>query len=246
MLSVRGAPHPEVSSARAILLRSVTSKEIAEAVSKEFDDAFQTLGIRYERLAGADRFETNLMVLREAGVKAGDEVLVCTGTDFADSLSGSATGLPILLTYKKLTDNQKAYLATLNSNSFCVVGGTSAVSDSLLKEVSQYGPTDRLAGDNRLLTSVLVAQRYFEDPDSAVIAYGWNFPDGLCGGPLAYAMKAPLILTHYKQKYFDIAAQYSQTQSIGWGYVLGGDGLVSNEAAVAIFRTGENLPVTMK
>lgn len=217
-----------------------------KAVSKEFDDAFQTLGIRYERLAGADRFETNLMVLREAGVKAGDEVLVCTGTDFADSLSGSATGLPILLTYKKLTDNQKAYLATLNSNSFCVVGGTSAVSDSLLKEVSQYGPTDRLAGDNRLLTSVLVAQRYFEDPDSAVIAYGWNFPDGLCGGPLAYAMKAPLILTHYKQKYFDIAAQYSRTQSIGWGYVLGGDGLVSNEAAVAIFRTGENLPVTMK
>ena len=57
-----------------------------KAVSKEFDDAFQTLGIRYERLAGADRFETNLMVLREAGVKAGDEV-VCFGSCGRDSIT---------------------------------------------------------------------------------------------------------------------------------------------------------------
>ena len=190
-------------------------------------------GLNVKRLAGANRFETNLLVLKEAGIAPGEEILVATGTDFADCLSGSATGKPILLVHKKLLDSQKQYLRGL-SNNFCIVGGTSAVSKEIEKAISGYGNTHRLAGNNRLETSVLVADRYFRNPDSAVIAYGWNYPDGLCGGPLAYSIGAPLILTHPKEKYYAIAADYTAFAGIRSGYVLGGEGLVTEEAASAI------------
>ena len=76
---------------------------------------------------------------------------------------------------------------------------------------------------------------YFPNAKSAVVAYGWNYPDGLCGGGLAYAMKAPLLLTYSAPKYYAIAADYTAKQGIKSGVILGGETLVSKDAANAIF-----------
>ena len=61
-----------------------------------------------------------------------------------------------------------------------------------------------------------------------------NFPDGLCGGPLAYSMKAPLILTSTGVELQ--AIEYVNVLDINKGYVLGGDGLISDPSAVEIFE----------
>lgn len=188
-----------------------------------------------KRLAGANRFETNLAVLKEVGVGS-KEILVCTGTNFADSLSASAVGLPILLVHnesRKLTQNQMAWLSELVDNSFCIIGGENAVGRDLAKAVSKYGSVDRLAGADRFQTSVLVAQRYFEDFDEVVLAYAWNYPDGLCGGSLAYAMGCPLILT--MNGYEKQAMDYVRGRQIYGGMVLGGDKLISDGVAAGIF-----------
>ena len=192
-------------------------------------------GMNVKRVAGADRFGTNLAILKEAGVKAGDEILVCTAKEFADSLSAAATGKPILLVYKKLTDAQKEYLATLSGNTFCVVGGTTAVPASFEDALSGYGAVTRLAGKDRLDTSILVAKKYFPEATSSVVAYGWDFPDGLCGGSLAYATKSPLILAHSKEKLHKFTAEYTVAAGLKAGYVLGGDKLVDDTATRAIF-----------
>ena len=196
-------------------------------------------GFNVQRVAGADRFGTNLEILKTAGVKAGDEVLVCEAKGYADSLSASATGKPVLLVYKKLTDAQKAYLATLSGCSFTVVGGTTAVPEKLAQEIEAYGTVTRLAGKDRLETSTMVAEKYFGSATTAVVAYGWDFPDGLCGGSLAYAMKAPLILTHSKEKLSDFTAEYTTKAGITGGIVLGGDGLVNDMATRGIFAMEE-------
>jgi putative cell wall-binding protein len=195
-------------------------------------------GMNVQRVAGKDRFGTNLEILKTAGVKPGEEILVCTAKEFADSLSASAVGKPILLVYKKITQEQTAYLQTLSGNSFVVVGGTNAVPDSLAQAIGQYGSVERLAGKDRLETSTMVADRYFRSASAAVAAYGWNFPDGLCGGSLAYSMKAPLILTHSKTKLYTFTADYTTKAGLKAGYVLGGEGLVSDEATRAIFGMG--------
>ena len=190
---------------------------------------------RVKRLAGDNRFDTNLAILKEAGVR-NQEILVCTGYNFADSLSASATGRPILLVNNgtgKLTQNQKNYLAGLNGNSFCIIGGESAVSKNLANAIKTYGSVTRLSGANRYETSVLVAQRYFSTPTQVVLAYAQNYPDGLCGGALASAMGVPLILTKTGSE--TQASKYVRGLGISGGVVLGGDKLISADALNKIF-----------
>ena len=116
-----------------------------------------------------------------------------------------------------------------------VNGGESAVSPKMLGIIQGYGKTTRLAGANRFVTSVMVADRYFPEATSAVLAYTWDFPDGLCGGGLANAMGAPLILT--MTRYESEAAEYMAAKGgFDYGVVLGGEGLISEGSVHLIFN----------
>ena len=194
-------------------------------------------GIYVKRLSGDNRFSTNIEILMEAGVNANQEILVCTGQNFADSLSASATGLPILLVNSKtntLTNEQKVFLKMWGGSKMTIIGGDAAVSNTLKNALSSYGNVGRISGANRYETSTLIANSYFKNPASVCIAYGKNFPDGLCGGPLAYASKGPLLLTNAGSESY--AANYvANNTTIKSGYVLGGTGAISNSTIEKIF-----------
>ena len=115
-----------------------------------------------------------------------------------------------------------------------IAGGEGAVSAAVETALKEYGTVLRDGGANRYETSVLVAKRFFNNPDKAVLAYAMNFPDGLSGGVLANAIGAPLILTDSKKP--DAAIEYAGEKNIGSGYVLGGITLISDEAVVDIFK----------
>ena len=200
-------------------------------------------GYTVKRLAGKDRYATNLEILKESGV-TNEEIIVATGTGFADSLSASASGKPILLVGKKLSKEQKAYLASVQTQQYYVIGGTSAVSAALAKEVEAYGAVKRIGGSTRYQTSVMVAEQFFNDATSAVVAYGRNYPDGLCGGPLAYTLRAPLILTE-NGKEADAAA-YTKARNIKVGIMLGGSGLVSDKTTQKIFGLANANEIVVK
>ena len=201
------------------------------AVPASFAEELAELGIYTKRLKGSDRYGTNLAILREAGVKSSQEVIICTGTGFADSLSASATGLPILLVGKTLTSEQINFLYG-TSGRFTIIGGRGAVSTDVENQLRSIGIVTRIAGSSRYETSTLVAERYFPNAKRAVLAYAKNFPDGLCGGPLAYAMGAPLILTDSN---YQSARNYTTSVGIYNGYVLGGSSLISDDVARRIF-----------
>lgn len=191
-----------------------------------------------KRLSGATRYETNLEILKEAGVDNGSKILVATGKDFADSLSVSATGLPILLVDQSLTKEQKAFLNSISDKKVYAIGGEKAVSASIAKELN----AERIGGKHRYETSVNVAKTFFEDPESVVLAYGGNYPDGLCGGVLAQAVNAPLILTYNDDA--SNAADYVQSKGIVNGYVLGGPVVcVSDQTVDTIFDGYYNFTV---
>ena len=207
------------------------------AVPESFENMLIEKGIKYKRLAGANRYETNLEILKEAGVDSGSEILVCTGKDFADCLSASATGRPILMVHTKMTDAQTKYLGTLKNSNFCIIGGENAVSKAVADKIAGFGKVERLAGAHRYETSVKVAERYFDHPDYVFLAYARNYPDGLCGGVLSGMVAAPLLLTD--SKYYSFAQQYVQETcegSVSEGYTLGGPSLISDAAIRAIFN----------
>ena len=66
-----------------------------------------------------------------------------------------------------------------------------------------------------------------------MLAYGRKFPDGLCGGPLAYFSGAPLLLTQSGKE--AAADAYTDKYDIQKGYVLGGTTVVSDDTAFTVF-----------
>lgn len=191
-------------------------------------------GYEIKRLSGKGRYETNIEILKEAGVKD-EEILVATGFNFADSLSASAVNRPILLVGDELNEEQQAYLDTLESEKYYILGGTGAVSETVEDQLAEYGETGRLSGRGRHETSVLIAETFCSDAVRAVLAYSGNFPDGLCAGPLASVMNTPLILTEKDD--YAAAAQFCIARNITDGYVTGGTVLISDEAVKSVFRT---------
>ena len=191
-----------------------------------------------KRLSGKTRYETNLAILNEVGVSAADEILVATGANFADSLSASATGLPLLLVNGKnttLTTAQTEFLQGMVGKKITIIGGTGAVSAEIEAAIEAIVgvEAERISGKTRNNTSVMIAQKYFEDADFALITYSKNFPDGLAGGPLAYAMGAPLLLTNAGSE--SITNEYITAEGIERGYALGGDAAISDETARLVF-----------
>lgn len=197
------------------------------AVSAKMESKLK--GFKTQRLAGKNRYLTNLEVLKEAGVDY-RELLVASGLEYADALSASATGRPILLVAgKSLTAEQKAFLDSALCTSAAVVGGSGAVSTQIEQQVRSYiKSTTRIGGANRYETSAIVANRYFGNPKAITVAYGFNYPDGLCGGPLAAAYDSPLILA--VDKATSAAAAYTKQKGVKAALAFGGPTLVSDEA----------------
>ena len=190
-------------------------------VSESFEKSLT--GCKVTRLGGSDRYETNLAVLKAIGVTGASDIMVASGLKYPDALSASATGNPVLLVGKTLTDNQKAYLATLGGNDdYYVIGGTAAVNATVMNQLnaSKLGTVTRLGGDTRYETGLAVADEFFTNARNVVIASGDDFPDGLTGGVLANAMNAPLMLVN--QYNTDVAADYVDDNSVRTVIAIGG------------------------
>ena len=200
-------------------------------------------GFNVKRLAGATRYDTNLAILKEAGIGNRD-ILVCTGKNFADGLSASAVNKPVLLVKDSLTSAQKELLSTANGGKIYVIGGTNAVNAKIESALTAYGSVTRLSGADRYQTSVAIATTFFGGADSAVLVYGLNFPDGLSGGSLAYSLNAPLILTANGKQ--SIAKGYTSANGITSGAVLGGSGLISDKVVKDIFSMSSGDQIIVK
>ena len=184
-----------------------------------------------KRLWGATRYETNIEILKETDI-SGQDILVCTGKGFADSLSCSAVGKPILLVADKLTEQQKQFLSCFSGNKIYVIGGVNAINTTIEKQLQQYGKTERIGGKDRYETSVMIAETFFAVPDAIVLAYSQDFPDGLCGGPLALRLNAPMILSMTGKETY--AKAHAEKNKIHKGKVLGGGILISDAACKKI------------
>lgn len=194
-------------------------------------------GYQISRLAGSDRYATNLVVLNE--LKQCDvsmeQVAICTGMGYADSLSVSAANLPILLVGDTLGEAQRVFLSSVHCETYYLIGGTKAVSVQIENAVKTLGKTERVYGATRLETSVAVAETFYGEVDTVIIAAATDFPDALCGGPLAVKTKSPLLLCAKDQE--QCTKSYLSTQKINHAKILGGEKAVSEQSVERLFLT---------
>ena len=193
-------------------------------------------GYNVVRLGGANRYETNLKILAEGSKHGGTihRVFICTGKSFADSLSVSSSGQPILLVKDKLTEDQISYLQSISAE-IVIIGGKNAVNNTIEQQLTSIGTVSRIAGSNRYETSYLVAQQVpYDRPYRLCVASGKNFPDGLCGGPLAYDWGGALILTDPGKESY--VTKYVADAGVTDGYVLGGKKALPDDTLFTVFE----------
>ena len=211
------------------------------AVSEDFEN--RLTGFNAVRLGGKNRYETNVRILNEAN-KVDDtyakDLLVCSGTGFADALSTSSVGKPILLVGKTISDDQKQYLTDEGPTTAWIIGGEGAVSADIANDLKEFVPessTTRLAGMNRYETSFKVADEFYKGSyETAVIVYGQNFPDGLSGGAVAWVISAPVLLAMNNEAMNAYVAPWAAGSGAYNSITFGGAGLISDESILSVMN----------
>lgn len=152
--------------------------------------ALQNDGYRVVRLAGADRFETALLVA-EQGIGDPAAAFLTTGLDFPDALSAGAAagtrhGAVLLTAGSSMPPRVASYLAAHPDLTRYAVGGPAAGADPSAIPV---------VGSDRYDTARRVAETFFTDPFAVGVASGEAFPDALAGSANVGLAGGPLLLS---------------------------------------------------
>ncbi|MCF0115078.1 MAG: leucine-rich repeat protein, partial [Erysipelotrichaceae bacterium] len=222
-------------------------------VSESFELQLNNMGMGYqiERYGGTTRFETNIEILKAGGIENGSNgtLFVSSANGFADSLSASSSGLPLMITGPELSQVQLYFLNKLKATGAItdiqIIGSDVAVSKAVedkLKAIYGNDKVGRLAGPGRYETSAAVAEYVistYGTPKQVVLAYGENFPDGLCGGPVAYGLQpgTPLLLINNTDEAINNVKSVMTKYKINDVYVVGGSNLITDETVLKLFDT---------
>ena len=209
------------------------------AIGASTESALVEAGYDVTRLGGANRYETNLLIVDEIAPDAGSDLYIATGKNYADALSVSGisarTGCPVILVKNKLTDEALERIAAIAPARVYILGGKAAVPADVEAQLKDCKSVKRLEGSNRYATAVKIAETLAASkPKAAVVATGADFPDGLVSGLLASELNIPILLatdTHYKE-----AANYAAAKAIPKYYIMGGEPAVPPRVVRALMR----------
>ncbi len=185
----------------------------------------------FTRIAGKDRYMTNLEVLKN--IQIGNDILICSGASFPDAVTASQTGKPVMLVGNSLTDAQKEFLAGQTGKNLYIIGGTGVVSADLEVQLRTYSSSvHRIYGSNRGRTAAAVAEFFYgSGVNSVIFASGESFADSICAGLIAHSTGSPIIFAGESGSYYGPAAEYMAGRHIISCYAIGGKAVVSAEFA---------------
>lgn len=154
-----------------------------------------------ERVAGDNRAATAAALSASRFEPGVDVAYVVRQDGFADALSAgpaaAAERAPLLLVGDDISPETAAELERLRPDRIVVVGGTEAVSATMIAELGGLtaGAVERIAGVDRYDTAARVAMETFAPAGTVYIAAGTDFPDGLAAGAAAARAGGALLLT---------------------------------------------------
>jgi len=145
------------------------------------------LGFTVNRLAGADRYATAILVAGAIGNPG--TVLLATGNNFPDALSAGPAaahlGGAVLLTNGSTLPSTVSTYLTAHPGTVYAVGGPATLADP---------SATPLTGVDRFATAAAVGA-LFSSPTFVGIASGVTFADALTGGAYEAHVGGPLLLT---------------------------------------------------
>lgn len=201
-----------------------------ESISDDVAKQLQQLGIKQQRVAGADRFETAVKLGEQIRANSTNkkEIILVNGFNNIDALTAgslaSKLNIPILLTQSdQLNETTKKAIKDWGIEKVTIIGGQTQVSETIASKLSKEGiSTSRLSGRTRVDTALEVAKAVNSNPDAVIFANGTKYPDALLAPYLSNAEQAPIVLIDKDEASVSVK-QYLRDNEIKNGIILGGE-----------------------
>ncbi|MGC7871098.1 cell wall-binding repeat-containing protein [Desulfosporosinus sp. SYSU MS00001] len=172
-------------------------------IGNEFEAELNELGItKIVRIAGLDRYDTSYQIAESLHTARGSSIVISSGEDYSDALSISSFAAnkdwPILLSpAKELPEELKNYLQEQKPAKVFVTGGEVLISNNVISEIRDLLPEasiERLMGQSRFDTNVIIAKTFVTNPATVYLANGYGFADALAGSAVAAQKGEPIIM----------------------------------------------------
>ena len=198
-------------------------------ISGKVEDQIKQLGIKQERIAGADRFETAVKLGEQVRSNSNNkkEIVLVNGFNNIDALTAgslaSKLNIPILLTQSdQLNEITEKAIKDWGIEKVTIIGGKTQVSETIEEKLQNSGlKVDRLAGRTRVDTALEVAKAVNKTADKVIFANKTAYPDALIAPYLSKKEQAPIILID-KDKASVAVKQYLRDNKIKESIILGG------------------------
>lgn len=178
------------------------------SISTSVKNSINTLlpGVSIDRLGGADRYKTSLLIANKISEKTAiNKVYITSGIGEADALSiASKAGedkQPILLSGKdNLSLDIHNWIENKNISDAYFIGGNSSLSDNVISKVNMITSNDvsrnRVAGLDRQETNARVIEKFYTNNNYQSVFVSKSNPlvDALTAGPLAAKLKSPIVM----------------------------------------------------
>lgn len=202
------------------------------SIIKEYDP-------KIERLSGKDRYETNISILKKLPDKSLDNMIVVTGQNYPDAITGGALSKSQNAALVLVKNDSKVILNAINeinrlmknkqTGTVYFVGGTGVISKSIEQTFKESGfNVKRLSGADRTETAIEVAKKVNSSPTEVFLAYGNDFPDALAIAPAAAKNQTPILLNKGKNTLSPNVLNYLKSNGVKKVTIIGGTGVISN------------------
>lgn len=198
--------------------------------------AFASSSITTNRLAGNDRYDTNLQVIK-SGWTSADTIFIASGKDFPDALCVSPLAekykAPLFLTDGlNLSEPALQEIKSLQAKNAVIIGGPALVSSNADEKLKSLGiSTRRIYGQDRYETSLKIAQELGLDREVFIVT-GENFPDALSIASVASKKQAPIMLVSKNNSASNnTSAAFINSKGNIHAYIIGGTSVISSTTA---------------
>lgn len=198
------------------------------------------------RLGGSDRFETSALIAEKAYSGMVNNVVIASGNNFPDALSGSSLAKKLDAPLLIVNSNPQSSSATidyvidhlLKNGHIYILGGEGTISNEFIDKFKQLGYSNsniiRIGGKDRFETSALIAS-YVNNTigTPVVICTGDNFPDSLSISGVAASKGWPILLASgstIDPSVINYLTSYKPSNV----YIIGGTGAVSKDIETSI------------
>ena len=165
-------------------------------VSSTVENQLTSMGIVITRLAGQDRYETDIKVAKQ--LDNATKIAIVTGEDFPDALSiapiAVKENMPIILVaHNAIPDVVKNYISSQSISKIYVIGSGSSLDSTITTGLSNV---ELITGSDKYQRNLAIIDKFKSDLDlsNVYVATGENFADALSGSILAGKNGNPMLL----------------------------------------------------